>query len=63
MQSFAFRGEQDFPGQALEQGHLEPTFQLLDLLAHGALGDVQFLRRARKAAATRNGLEAAQPGQ
>ncbi|MNT04981.1 hypothetical protein D3C72_1395830 [compost metagenome] len=62
-QSFAFRGKQDFPGQSLEHGDFEPTFKLLDLLAYGALGDVKFLRCTREAAATRNGLEAAQPGQ
>ena len=42
---------------AIEQLETERFFQRLDLLADGALGDVQLFRRAREAFAARRSLE------
>ncbi|MNN94065.1 hypothetical protein D3C81_2126270 [compost metagenome] len=41
---FAFRGQADAAAVPHEHGHAEVTLQLLDLSAHGALGQAELVR-------------------
>ncbi|MNR03505.1 hypothetical protein D3C85_1194000 [compost metagenome] len=57
MERAARLGQEDGPVTALEERHTERLFQLADLTADGAVGQVEFVGRAHKAAKPCGGLE------